>query len=141
MKPLVFALVIAAILTAPVTPVAASSCINPETVTIQFAKGKRCWTYRGKATHFSGRFRKGQKLLASSTGLSFDLLGSAVLPSTGYRILDLWDESLGDLVEPDKDVDNTFIIPHAGRYIFGFSPCAMWGNSGLFIVCLVPRDG
>ncbi len=46
----------------------ASSCVKPVTQKIVFAKGAACWTYSGKATHFTGRFSAGQKLTIKMSG-------------------------------------------------------------------------
>jgi len=49
-------------------PAQASACRDPATQKIVFAKGASCWSYRGNATHFVGRFAKGQVLSVGMRG-------------------------------------------------------------------------
>ena len=49
---------------------AASSCNgNGATKKIRFEKGAVCWTYRGKAVYFEGRFSRGQTVAVKMLSL------------------------------------------------------------------------
>ena len=115
-------------------PAISSSCVNPKTVQIKFAKGANCWTYSGTATHVSGRFAKGQKVLATSTGIALFGDGERDWKTTTQR-----DVSISGPGDFFADVDDSggepVTLPRTGDYTFDFSPCAMWGGLGTFVVC------
>lgn len=128
-------LLVAAVVTAlPVQPAAASSCVNPKTVQITFAKGARCWAYTGDATHFSGRFAGGQRIIATSTGIATFGDGKSEWKTTGTRDVDVTGPS-HFWADMDDTGDRPTILPRSGIYTFGFSPCAMWRAPGTFVIC------
>jgi hypothetical protein len=112
----------------------ASSCVNPVTVSIQFQRGARCWTYRGDATHFVGQFRAGQTVVVSSTGIANFGDGSWEWQTTTIRDVSAEGPG-GTFIDPDEAGESSFRAPRTGRYTFSFSPCAMWRAPGVFVVC------
>jgi hypothetical protein len=116
-------------------PASASSCVNPKTVSISFAKGARCWTYKGNATHFRGTFRAGQLVVASSTGIANFSDGKWDWRTTEARGLAANGPGGIAIVLNNGERDSSFTVPRTGPYIFDFSPCAMWHGEGIFIVC------
>lgn len=117
----------------PLHPASASSCVNPKTVQITFEKASRCWTYNGDATHFSGRFAAGEKVIATSTGMAIFSDGIE-WRTTRQRDVDVRGPS-GFWV--DGTADQPLRLPRSGIYTFGFSPCAMWRLPGTFVVCVM----
>jgi len=104
----------------------ASSCQNPNVVQIRIPRGAYCWAYEGTATHFRGRFGRGQRLQVEMSGpvnagsprdISVSAPNGAVLPGYGQ----------GGLFE------NT--LPVSGTYEIGFAPCAMWHSYGRVVIC------
>jgi hypothetical protein len=116
-------------------PASASSCVNPKTESISFAKGARCWTYQGDATHFRGAFRAGQSVVASSTGIANFSDGKWDWRTTEARGLSANGPGGIAIVLNNGERDSSFTVPRTGLYTFDFSPCAMWHAQGTFIVC------
>jgi hypothetical protein len=121
---------------------AASSCIKPVTRKIVFTKGVPCWTYSGRATHFSGRFSAGQKLAIKMSGelLSYDESTKTNEKKWEPRVPSV--EGPQDFfAEGDSDKDDGTLeltVPQDGVYRFGFYPCVMWHNMGKVQICVVP---
>jgi hypothetical protein len=104
---------------------------------IRLAAGRACWTYRGPATLFIGKFSSGQTVSAQMTGEAIDYdprSGSAAKVS---RPRDPNVEGPGGFFfgVPDAPGVLTFVAPATGTYRFSFSPCAMWGAPGAVRIC------
>ena len=120
-----------ALLAAP-TAAPASSCVHATTVDLHFARGQRCTTYQGSATHFRAALRAGQTVVASSTGIAEFGDGQWFWQTTSERSIDV--EGPGQS-EVRMNEDGTFRAPRTGTYLFSFSPCAMWHLPGTFVLC------
>lgn len=120
----------------------ASSCVKPVTQKIAFAKGAACWTYSGKATHFTGRFSAGQKLTVKMSGelLEYNEQKKVVETKWESRIPSVDGpqdfHAEGDFDKGDGTLELT--VPHNGVYRFSFYPCVMWHNPGKVQVCAAP---
>ena len=103
---------------------------------IRFTGRQVCWTYRGSATSFIGKFSSGQTVSAQMTREAIDYdprSGSAVTVS---RPRDPNVEGPGFFYGvPDGPGVLTFIAPTTGSYHFSFSPSAMWGTPGAVRIC------
>jgi hypothetical protein len=67
------ALAAAVVLTSALsTSARATSCSREVAAQIRFPSGKACWTYRGPATLFVGKFSSGQTISAQMTGEAAD---------------------------------------------------------------------
>lgn len=120
----------------------ASSCVKPVTEKIVFGKGAACWTYSGKATHFSGRFSAGQKLTVKMSGELLEYNEQKKVMETKWesRIPSV-DGPQDFHAEGDFDKDDgtlTLTVPHNGVYRFSFYPCVMWHNPGKVQICAAP---
>jgi hypothetical protein len=122
----------------------ASSCVKPVTQKIVFGKGAACWTYSGKATHFSGRFSAGQKLTVKMSGELLEFNEQTKVMETKWepRIPSV-DGPQDFNVEGDFDKNDGTLeltVPHNGVYRFSFYPCVMWHNAGKVQICAAPSS-
>ena len=118
-------------------PSLASSCDKEVAAQIRFPARQACWTYRGPATQFVGKFSSGQTVSAQMTGEATDYdprSGDATMVS---RPRDPNVEGPGGyfFAVPDAPGVMTFVAPATGTYRFSFSPCAMWGAPGAVKIC------
>jgi len=115
----------------------AGSCDKEVVAQVRFAARQACWTYRGPATLFIGKFLSGQAISAQMTGEATDYdprSGGAAIVS---RPRDPNVEGPGGYFNgvPDGPGVMTFVAPATGTYRFSFSPCAMWGAPGIVRIC------
>jgi hypothetical protein len=118
----------------------ASSCVDEKIAPIRFAKGKSCWVYEGDATEFVGSFGAGQHVDVQMNGLAYSANGDSVEPED---LTVTWDPRSPDVSGPgnfyfgDAGADGSLhaTLPVAGKYAFGFSPCAMWHAFGRVVIC------
>jgi hypothetical protein len=132
------ALAVAVALTsAQSTSALATSCSREVLARIRFAQGQACWTYRGSATLFVGKFSSGQAISAQMTGEATDYDPRDGGTATVSRPRDPNVEGPGGyfFAVPDAPGVMTFIAPATGTYRFSFSPCAMWGAPGAVKIC------
>jgi hypothetical protein len=122
---------------APSTSALATSCSREVTAQIRFPSGKACWTYRGAATLFVGKFSSGQAISAQMTGEATDYDPRDGSTATVSRPRDPNVEGPGGYFYgvPDGPGIMTFVAPATGTYRFSFSPCAMWGAPGAVKIC------
>jgi hypothetical protein len=115
----------------------ASSCDKEVAAKIRFAQGQACWTYRGPATLFVGKFSNGQKISAEMTGEATDYDPRNDSAATVSRPRDPNVEGPGGYFDgvPDGPGIMIFVAPVTGTYRFSFSPCAMWGAPGVVKIC------
>jgi hypothetical protein len=104
---------------------------------IRFPAKQACWTYRGPATLFVGKFSNGQTISAQMTGEAIDYDPRAGSAATVSRPRDPNVEGPGGyfFAVPDAPGVLTFVAPATGTYRFSFSPCAMWGAPGAVRIC------
>src|ERR1700728_3462815 len=119
------------------TSALATSCSREVVAKVRFAGRQACWTYRGPATLFVGKFSSGQTVSAQMTGEATDYdprSGDATIVS---RPRDPNVEGPGGyfFAVPDAPGVMTFVAPATGTYRFSFSPCAMWGAPGAVTIC------
>ena len=119
------------------TSALATSCTREVVTAIRFTAHQVCWTYRGSATSFVGKFSSGQRISAEMSGEATDYdprSGSAAKVS---RPRDPNVEGPGGFFfgAPDGPGVLTFVVPATGTYRFSFSPCAMWGAPGAVRIC------
>jgi hypothetical protein len=128
---------ILALISAHSTPASASSCSREVVAQIRFSSGKACWTYRGPATLFVGKFSNGQTISAQMTGEATDYDPRDGSTATVSRPRDPNVEGPGGyfFAVPDAPGVMTFVAPATGTYRFSFSPCAMWGAPGVVKIC------
>jgi hypothetical protein len=119
------------------TPLHASSCDKEVAARIRFAQHQACWTYRGPATLFVGKFSSGQAISAQMTGEATDYDPRNGSAATVSRPRDPNVEGPGGyfFAVPDAPGVMTFVAPATGTYRFSFSPCAMWGAPGAVKIC------
>ncbi len=122
---------------APAAAARASSCDREIVVRIQREAGQACWTYRGPATTFVGRFSHGQRIAAQMLGRESEddpRSGRVVL---SWRPRDPNVEGPGGFFFGAAQAPGvlTFVAPANGIYRFSFSPCAMWGAPGAVQIC------
>ena len=115
----------------------ATSCSREVAAQIRFPSGKACWTYRGPATLFVGKFSNGQTISAQMTGEATDYDPRDGSTATVSRPRDPNVEGPGGYFfgVPDAPGIMTFVAPATGIYRFSFSPCAMWGAPGVVKIC------
>jgi hypothetical protein len=115
----------------------ATSCSREVAAQIRFPAGQACWTYRGPATLFIGKFSSGQTVSAQMTGEASDYDPRSGGVSTVSRPRDPNVEGPGGyfFAVPDAPGVMTFVAPASGTYRFSFSPCAMWGAPGAVRIC------
>jgi hypothetical protein len=115
----------------------ASSCDVEITARIRFPIGQACWTYRGPATLFVGKFASGQAISTQMTGEAADYDPRTGGVSIASRPRDPNVEGPGGYFNGVTDGPGilTFRAPATGIYRFSFSPCAMWGAPGVVKIC------
>jgi hypothetical protein len=115
----------------------ATSCSREVVAQIRFPTGQACWTYRGSATLFVGKFSSGQTISAQMTGEATDYDPRSGTAATVSRPRDPNVEGPGGYFfgVPDGPGVLTFVAPATGTYRFSFSPCAMWGAPGAVRIC------
>lgn len=103
----------------------ASSCQNPNVVQIRIPRGAYCWVYEGNATHFRGRFGRGQRLQVQMSGP----------PNSGTR--DITVSAPNGAILPGYSRNGSFdtTLPVSGTYEVGFSPCYMWHSYARVVIC------
>ena len=118
-------------------PSRASSCDKEVAARIRFPARQACWTYRGPATLFVGKFSSGQTISAHMTGEATDYDPRDGSAATVSRPRDPNVEGPGGyfFAVPDAPGVMTFVAPATGTYRFSFSPCAMWGAPGAVKIC------
>jgi len=119
------------------TSAAASSCNRDVVAQIRFSSGMACWTYRGAATSFVGKFAVGQTITAEMIGEASDYDPRSGGVSQAIRPRDPNVEGPGGFFfgAPQSPGLLTFVAPANGVYRFSFSPCAMWGAPGQVTIC------
>ena len=129
----------AALAFAPVlsTSALATSCSREVTARVRFPAGRACWTYRGPATLFVGKFSSGQTISAQMTGEATDYDPRSGSAATVSRPRDPNVEGPGGFFigVPEGPGVLTFVAPATGTYRLSFSPCAMWGAPGAVRIC------
>jgi hypothetical protein len=115
----------------------AGSCDKEVAARIRFPTGQACWTYRGPATLFIGKFSNGQTISARMTGKETDYDPRSGSAATVSRPRDPNVEGPGGYFygAPDAPGTMTFVVPATGTYRLSFSPCAMWGAPGVVKIC------
>src|SRR5882757_7628902 len=118
-----------ALVTAHSTSALAAPCSHEVVAQIRFPAKQACWTYRGPATLFVGKFTSGQTISTQMTGEATDYDPRSDSAATVSRPRDPNVEGPGGYFYgvPDGPGALTFIAPATGTYRFSFSPCAMWG--------------
>jgi hypothetical protein len=126
-----------ALISAHSTSASASSCSREVVAQIRYSSGKACWSYRGPATLFVGKFSNGQTISAQMTGEATDYDPRDGSTATVSRPRDPNVEGPGGyfFAVPDAPGVMTFVAPATGIYRFSFSPCAMWGAPGVVKIC------
>ena len=119
------------------TSALATSCSREVVAQIRFTGRQACWTYRGAATLFIGKFSNGQTVSAQMTGEATDYDPRNGSAATVSRPRDPNVEGPGGYFYgvPDAPGVMTFVAPATGTYRFSFSPCAMWGAPGVVRIC------
>jgi len=119
------------------TSALAKSCSREVAAQIRLTVGQACWTYRGPATLFIGKFSSGQAISAQMTGEATDYDPRSGRAATVSRPRDPNVEGPGGFFYgvPDGPGLLTFVAPATGTYRFSFSPCAMWGAPGAVRIC------
>jgi hypothetical protein len=119
------------------TSALASSCSREVVAQIRFPARQACWTYRGPATLFVGKFVNGQTISAQMTGEATDYDPRDGSAATVSRPRDPNVEGPGGyfFAVPDAPGIMTFVAPATGTYRLSFSPCAMWGALGAVKIC------
>jgi hypothetical protein len=131
------ALAAAAFVSALSTSALATSCSREVVAQIRFTGRQACWSYRGAATLFVGKFSTGQTVSAQMTGEATDYDPHNGSAATVSRPRDPNVEGPGGYFYgvPDAPGVMTFVAPATGTYRFSFSPCAMWGAPGVVRIC------
>jgi len=119
------------------TSASATSCSREVVAQIRLAAGQACWTYRGSATSFTGKFSSGQSVSAQMTGEATDYDPRSGTAARVSRPRDPNVEGPGGFFfgAPEAPGLLTFVAPATGTYRFSFSPCAMWGALGAVKIC------
>ena len=119
------------------TSALATSCSREVVAQIRFTGRQACWSYRGAATLFIGKFSSGQTVAAQMTGVATDYDPRNGSAATVSRPRDPNVEGPGGYFYgvPDAPGVMTFVAPATGTYRFSFSPCAMWGAPGVVRIC------
>jgi hypothetical protein len=115
----------------------ASSCSKDVVAQIRMTPGQTCWSYRGAATRFVGKFSVGKTITAEMIGDASDYDPRSGSVATVSRPRDPNVEGPGGFFFADAQAPGllTFIAPANGNYRFSFSPCAMWGAQGVVKIC------
>jgi hypothetical protein len=126
-----------AFISAHSTSAYASSCNSEVVAQIRFPARQACWTYRGPATQFVGKFSSGQAISTQMTGEAADYDPRNGSTTTYLRPRDPNVEGPGGYFNGVTDGPGvlTFRAPATGIYRFSFSPCAMWGAPGVVKIC------
>lgn len=116
----------------------ASSCRDAVVQRIEFAPGAVCWTYTGSATHFSGRFARGQRLSVRMRGElnEFDERTKTIVARWAAREPEL--RGPGNFFAETRIPGSGVLeitVPVSGQYEIGFYPCAMWHFPGEVEIC------
>ena len=129
--------VIIALISAHSTSALATSCSREVAARIRFPQHQACWTYRGPATLFVGKFSSGQTISAQMTGEATDYDPRSGDTTNISRPRDPNVEGPGGyfFAVPDAPGVMTFVAPATGTYRFSFSPCAMWSAPGAVKIC------
>ncbi len=115
----------------------AGSCSKDVVAQIRMASGQACWTYRGGATTFVGRFNVGKTITAEMIGEASDYDPRSGTVAIVSRPRDPNVEGPGGFFFGDAQAPGllTFVAPANGTYRLSFSPCAMWGAPGAVKIC------
>jgi hypothetical protein len=115
----------------------ASSCDKLVVAQIRLTAGQACWSYRGAATSFVGKFSSGQAISAQMVGEASDYDPRSGRVATVVRPRDPNVEGPGGFFfgEAQAPGELMFVAPATGTYRFSFSPCAMWGAPGAVKIC------
>jgi hypothetical protein len=129
--------VAAAVFVSTLSSALATSCSREVVAQIRFTGRHACWSYRGPATLFIGKFSSGQTVSAQMTGEATDYDPRNGSAATVSRARDPNVEGPGGYFYgvPDAPGVMTFVAPATGTYRFSFSPCAMWGAPGVVKIC------
>jgi hypothetical protein len=121
----------------PAAVALASSCDKEVAARIRFPAHQACWTYRGPATLFVGKFSSGQIISAQMMGDATDYDPRSGNTASVSQPRDPNVEGPGGyfFAVPDAPGIMTFVAPATGTYRFSFSPCAMWGAPGAVRIC------
>ncbi len=121
----------------PAAPALASACDHEVVARIKLPAGQTCWTYRGAATTFAGKFSHGRRISAQMTGESAEYDPRTGRVETSWQPRDPNVEGPGGFYFGDAEAPGalTFVAPANGTYRFSFSPCAMWGAPGAVRIC------
>jgi hypothetical protein len=119
------------------SPALASSCNKLVVAQIKLTAGQACWSYRGAATSFVGKFSSGQAISAHMVGEASDYDPRSGRVATVSRPRDPNVEGPGGFFfgEAQAPGELMFVAPANGTYRFSFSPCAMWGAPGAVKIC------
>jgi hypothetical protein len=119
------------------TSALATSCSREVVAQIRFTGRQACWTYRGAATLFIGKFSSGQAISAQMSGEATDYDPRSGSVAAVSRPRDPNVEGPGGYFYgvPDRPGVMTFVAPATGTYRLSFSPCAMWGAPGVVKIC------
>src|ERR1700722_5089280 len=95
------------------TSASATSCSREVVAQIRFPAKQACWTYRGPATLFIGKFSNGQTISAQMTGEAIDYDPRALSAATVSRPRDPNVEGPGGyfFAVPDAPGVLTFVAP------------------------------
>ncbi len=128
---------VGALCCAGAAPARAGSCDKEVAAQIRFPAHQACWTYRGPATVFVGKFASGQSISAHMTGEATDYDPRSGSAAAVARPRDPNVEGPGGYFYgvPDAPGVLTFVVPATGTYRLSFSPCAMWGAPGVVKIC------
>jgi len=121
----------------PATGALAQSALSApsrlSTVRIAIPRGQVCFRHEGAATHLAGNFRRGQRIVATSTGDAMNGEGRSEWTTTQARgVYVNWG---GDDDQFAFEGGEPWVAPVTGRYTFSYSPTALLGGRGVFIVC------
>ncbi len=124
--------------TAPPPPAAAQSSPRAasrlRTVPIVIPRGQVCFRHEGVGTTFVGQFRRDQLIYASSTGdADFGDDRGEWIATQERDLFVSWGGGDGD--NHGFEDGRPLAAPVTGRYTFTYSPNAMVGGRGVFIVC------
>jgi hypothetical protein len=119
------------------SPALASSCNKLVVAQIKLAAGQACWSYRGAATSFVGKFSSGQAVSVQMIGEASEYDPRSGRVATVSRPRDPNVEGPGGFFfgEAQAPGELMFVAPANGTYRFSFSPCAMWGAPGAVKIC------
>jgi hypothetical protein len=120
----------------------ASSCNREIFERIRFQKAAKCWYYAGNATHFTGRFLRGQRVTVEMSGESWSAADDQDSPKpewtartpylAGPHDFHAYAEENPDDAPPGK---LQTALPETGQYTFGFGPCSMTTLYGHVTIC------